>query len=264
MPRETRFHWPEYFCEAACLALFLLSACAFGVLLEHPASSLNRALPCPAVRRALMGLAMGLTAVALIHSPWGQRSGAHMNPAVTLAYWSLGRVRTLDAVFYVAAQFAGGVAGVRAAALVLGAPLADSAVNYVVTAPGPWGEFTALAAEFAISLILMATVLAFANTPRLARFTPWAAGALVAAYIAVEAPYSGMSMNPARTLGSALAAEDFRSLWIYFAAPPAAMFAAAQLFRGVHGAHRVYCAKLHHHNRHRCIFRCRWDEMDSQ
>ena len=261
MTHAMRTHWPEYLMEAACLAMFMLAACVFGVLLEHPASWINRSIDNASVRRVLMGIAMGGTAVAIIHTPWGKRSGAHMNPAVTLAFWSLGKVRAIDALCYVAAQFAGGIAGVWLGATLIGPALGDSAVNYVVTAPGRWGEWIALYAEFAISLILMTTVLVLANTPRLSRLTPWAAGFLVASYISFEAPVSGMSMNPARTLGSAAWAGSYGSLWIYFVAPPLAMLLAGRLYRAGGGARRLYCAKYHHHNNQRCIFHCEWGDM---
>src|SRR6516164_6460440 len=73
-------HWPEYLMEAAELALFMISACSFTVLLEHPASPVHQMLPNPLLRMALVGIAMGLTLLGLIHTPWGKRSGAHMNP----------------------------------------------------------------------------------------------------------------------------------------------------------------------------------------
>lgn len=95
--------------EGACLGLFLVSACVFGVLLEHPMSPTHQAFESPAVRRALGGVAMGLTLIVLVHTPWGKRSGAHMNPAFTLTFYSLGKIAGLDAAFYVAAQFAGGI-----------------------------------------------------------------------------------------------------------------------------------------------------------
>ena len=88
------------------------------------------------VRRALMGLIMGLTAIAIIYSPWGQQSGAHINPAVTLTFWRLGKIATWDAVFYVAAQFMGGLLGVLVVLALLGAIFADPPVSYVATLPG--------------------------------------------------------------------------------------------------------------------------------
>jgi aquaporin Z len=104
----------------------------------------------------------------------------------------------------------------------------------------------------------MLTVLVVSNAPRAARFTGLCCGALVAVWITIEAPLSGMSMNPARTLGSAASACVFTSLWIYFAAPLAGMLLAAECFVRAAGARRVHCAKLHHPNRRRCIFRCGW------
>src|SRR5262245_3542899 len=247
-----RHHWPEYLIEAVLLGLFMMSAGSFGVLLEHPSSPLHRALPDPALRRALMGCAMGLTAIALVYSPLGKRSGAHMNPAVTVSFLGLGKVAPRDALFYVLAQFAGGALGLAACARVLGPLLADPRVNYVATLPGERGLGVAFAAELAISFVLMSVVLRVSSRPALARYTGLCAGALVALYIAFEAPLSGMSMNPARSFGSALFAHAWPAYWIYVAAPLAGMSLAAVVHARSRRAPRVTCAKLHHENPYRC------------
>jgi aquaporin Z len=199
---------------------------------------------------------MGLTAIAIIYSPWGKQSGAHLNPSVTLTFLRFGKVSRADAAFYVGAQFAGGVAGVALASAVIGPHLADPAVNYVVTVPGTGGVVPAFLAEIAISFILMSVVLRVANTPRWNRYTGLFAGALTATYITLESPISGMSMNPARSFGSALPAQAWSPLWIYFLAPPIGMQLAAELYHRRAGRGRVLCAKLHHANSKRCIFRC--------
>src|SRR4051812_16572004 len=94
-----KIHWQEYLIEAWCLGTFMLSACVFGVLLLHPASpATGVSLP---VRMVLIGIAMGSTAIAVICSPWGQRSGAHFNPAVTLTFLRLGKIKRADAAFYI-------------------------------------------------------------------------------------------------------------------------------------------------------------------
>jgi aquaporin Z len=204
-------------------------------------------------RRALMGLAMGATAVAIIFSPWGQQSGAHMNPSVTLGFLRLGKVQPWDAAFYVVAQFAGGLAGVLLSRALLGGALEHPAVQYVVTLPGRRGAGVAFLAELAIAFVMMATVLVVSNGP-LARWTGLAAGALVALYITFEAPLSGMSLNPARTLGSAVPAATWTALWVYFVAPPLGMLAAAEAYASARGPQGVFCAKLHHQNDRRCIF----------
>ena len=247
--------------EGALLGLFMVAACGFATLLEHPASPVHRALPDGTVRRLLMGLAMGLTAIALIYSPWGQQSGAHMNPSLTLTYFRLGKIAGGDALGYVVGQFVGGVAGVLLMLATLGMLVAHPAVRFVVTAPGPGGPTTAFLAEFSISFLLMSVVLVASNSARLARYTPLLCGALVAGYITLEAPVSGMSMNPARSFASALAAWQWTALWIYFTAPPLGMLAAAEAYVRLRGVHRVLCAKLNHDTARRCIFRCNFGAL---
>lgn len=248
-------HWAEYLMEAAGLGLFMMSAGGFAIVLYHPASPVAQALADPLRQRLLMGCAMGLTAVALIYSPWGQQSGAHFNPAVTLAFLRLGKIAGPDAFYYVVAQFVGGVAGILLIALASGGLVADPAVNYVVTVPGSAGPPAAFLAELVISLGLMSVVLAVSNTPRLAPYTGVCAGILVAAYISLEAPLSGMSMNPARSFGSALPANLWTAFWIYLTAPLIGMLLAAELRLRL-SPRAVTCAKLHHDNDKRCIFRC--------
>jgi len=249
-----KLHWPEYLIEGACLGLFMLSAFCFGTLIEHPASPVRRAIENPMFRRFLMGLAMGGTAIAIVYSPWGKRSGAHINPATTLAFFRLGRVARWDAVFFIAAHFIGGALGAFMAAILLLPWVAHPAVNFVVTVPGDWGKLVAFSAEVAITFVLMSVVLHVSNNRRLHKLTGLCAGALVAFYITVEAPLSGMSMNPARSFASAVAAMHWADLWIYFAAPVIGMLSAAELYRRLAGPHAVACAKLHHDNPKRCIF----------
>jgi aquaporin Z len=228
--------------EALGLGAFMLSACGFATLLEHPVSPVRQAIDDAFVRRVLMGAAMGITAIALIHSPWGKRSGAHFNPSVTLAFHRLGRVPRAIGLAYALSQTLGAVLGVLLARAVMGAAVGHPTVGFVATVPGPHGAAVAFAAELAISFAMMLTVL----TVSASRYEPWTgrvAGALVALWIIVEAPLSGMSMNPARTLGSALVARNFTSLWIYLVAPPLGMMLAAE----VHARTRARgCAKLVH------------------
>jgi aquaporin Z len=259
MSEALKKHWPEYLMEALELGVFMFSACAFTVLLFHPSSPIAQTIHDGLWRRLLMGTAMGSTAIAIIFSPLGQRSGAHFNPSVTWTFFRLGKIEAWDAAFYTLFQFAGGIAGVMLASLTLGRLVAHQSVNYATTLPGPDGPIVALFAEIVISLILLSGVLAVSNTKRLARWTGIFAGALVATYITIESPISGMSMNPARTLGSAVGAQVWMSLWIYFVAPPIGMLLAAEVYRRLKGWPAVTCAKLHHHNNQRCIFRCNFE-----
>jgi aquaporin Z len=249
-------HWPEYLIEAICLALFMASAALAATVLQHPVSPLAGWSETPLLQRLPMGITMGLTAVALIYSPLGVRSGAHMNPAVTLTFLRLGKIAPWDAAGYIAAQFVGGAAGIALASWALGGLPAHPSVNYVATVPGTAGPGIAFAAELLISFLMMSVVLGMSNTPGLARFTGIGAGFLVAVYITLEAPLSGMSMNPARTLGSNVLASTISPLWIYFTAPPIGMLLAGEYYARRHGGAGVRCAKLHHPSAVRCIFAC--------
>jgi aquaporin Z len=251
-----RQHWPEYLIEAVGLGFFMLSACVFATLLEYPGSPVRQAVADAMLRRIPMGLAMGATAMAIVYSRWGQRSGAHLNPAVTLTFWRLGKVPGWDALFYVVAQFAGAVAGVGVAAAVLGVAVGHPVVSYAATVPGPGGRGIAFLAEVLMALILMTVILIVSNRPDLNRFTGLCAAALVVTFIIVEAPLSGMSLNPARTVGSAVYAARWTALWVYLTAPLLGMLAAGELHVALRGRHAVGCAKLHHDNAQRCIFRC--------
>jgi aquaporin Z len=253
---RARSHWPEYAIETAALAVFMVSAVLFTALVEHPASPVRTAIDNAVLRRMLVGMAMGLTAASIIYSPWGQRSGAHLNPSVTLTFLRLGKVAPRDAVFYVLAHFAGGAAGILLAVALVRGVVADPSVNYVATIPGSFGTAAAFAGELAISFVMMSTILVVSNTRRLARFTGVVAACLIALYITVEAPLSGMSMNPARSFAPALAAGSASSLWIYFLAPPLGMLFAAELYVRRAGRISVRCAKLHHPAGGACHFNC--------
>lgn len=253
-PRHAlRHHWPEYLIEAWGLGSFMVSAGLFVSLLEYPGSPVHVLLPDPNLRRLLIGLAMGLTAIGIIYSPWGQQSGAHLNPAVTLTFLRLGKIAPWDAVFYILAQFIGGTLGVLLVALLLGRIFTNPPVTYIATVPGQAGVWAALAAEFTISLGLMVTVLAFMNSAKFGRLTGVAAGTLVALYITIEAPLSGMSMNPARTFASGAPGGIWTHAWIYYTTPIVGMFAAVEGYRALRGRTTRMCAKLDHPKDKRCI-----------
>ena len=261
--RALAAHWPEYLIEAACLGTFMVSACAFSLLLGYPNSPLQPLLPSGISRRWIAGMAMGLTAITLTYSPIGRRSGAHMNPVVTLTFFRLGKVRGWDALFYGIAQFAGGAMGVSAVLLVAGHALAHRMVNYAITAPSHGEVALAFLAEAFISFLMMTAVLNFSNSARLASYTGIAAGTLVMLFITFESPISGMSMNPARTFASDLVGMQWNAVWIYFVAPLLGMLTAAELYVRTRGAHSVICAKLNHSGSARCIFRCGYRESIS-
>ena len=249
-------NWLLYIYEAIELALFMISACAFSLLLFDSSSPAFCAFPSTVVRRILMAIAMGITAVLIIHSPMGKRSGAHFNPVITLTYFRLGKIGLCDAVFYVAFQFLGGILGVAAAATVFGNSLSKPAVDYAVTVPGRYGIVAAFFAELFMAIALMAVVLLLSNNARLAIYVSYAVGILIALYTFFFAPISGFSINPARTTGSALFAGVWTGGWLYFVAPLLGMFGAAEIYTRLSANAHVLCAKLHPDPAFPCPFLC--------
>ncbi len=249
-------HWRLYVDEGVELAIFMISACFFTVWLFNPALPALHLLPSSALRRLLMGISMGGTAILIIRSPMGKRSGAHFNPAITLTYFRLGKIDKLDAGFYVLSQFIGGICGVGFSALYLGSSLAVPSVDYAVTVPGLGGPTGAFCAEYFMAALLMLVVLWFSNRPPLAQCTSYLVGILITFYVFVFAPVSGFSINPARTTGSAVFANVWTAVWLYFVAPVLGMMTSSEIYLRIYGIENVLCAKLHPDPDYPCPFLC--------
>ncbi|MFM9950392.1 MAG: MIP/aquaporin family protein [Saprospiraceae bacterium] len=224
-------NWPNYLIEAWALGMFMISATFFAGMLEIPGLPGRQWISDPLVRRWLMGLAMGITAICLIYSPLGRRSGAHMNPAVTLTFLYLNKISRFDAIWYLIAQCIGGVMAMMLFKILFPLFVAAPEVNFVQTQPGLAGVWVGFIAEAAISFGLILMVLYSSNFEKTAPYTGLFAGCLVMLYITFEAPISGMSMNPARSLASAVASGNFAYFWIYLIAPLLGMLSAAQVWK---------------------------------
>ncbi len=228
-----RRHWPHYIAEAAGLAFFMANASLITTLLRSPLSPFAGAIKQPFLQLVALGLWMGCVIAIVVYSPWGKKSGAHINPAVTLAFWRLGKIKAPDAFFYILFQFAGGALMVQVMGLILGKSYSHPAIKHVATVPGVGGPLKAFVAEGVISFILMLVLLLAINSKKLEKWAGAIAGLLICLYLMFEEPYSGMSLNPARSFASALAAREWTGLWIYFTSPVLAMILAAEAFRAM-------------------------------
>ncbi|MBB5066271.1 aquaporin Z [Granulicella mallensis] len=238
--------------------------CLFGTLLYSNASPLARFALSRPENAAAMGMCVASTTLLIIRSPFGRRSGAHFNPAMTLSYLWLGRIHLWDALSYVAAQFSGALAGVCIARQLLGLSLSADPVHYVVTVPGSYGSGAAFIAEFLLSALLMGVVLFATNHRTLARFSPLLVAAVTVFYFAICSSISGFSVNPARTFSSAIFAGIWWGIWIYFIAPCLGMLAAAGIYIRTFGPSRVYCAKVFHDLHSTCPFPCRFADLEHE
>ena len=250
--------------EGTEISVLMLSTCISGSLLYSRDSPLNNLALSPTVRSLLMGTAVAITALLVITSPLGRRSGAHMNPAITGTFFWLGRVHRWDAAFYVAAHFLGAVVGVLVAHKILGMRLAAPPVQYLITVPGMYGSLIALLAEFALSAVLMGVVLYASNHRILTKLTPVFVALLTVLYYAVSSSIAGYSVNPARSFASALFAWTWRGIWIYFVAPGLGMLLAAAIYTKIMGPNSIYCAKIFHDLTSTCPFPCRFERLYRQ
>ena len=247
--------------EATELAVLMLCICGIGTFLYGTRSPIHGLPLLQSTKSAFMGIVVAIATLLIIRSPFGRRTGAHFNPALTLTYFCLGRVHPWDAVGYITAQFAGGVAGVFVAHQIFCTNLAAFPVRYVITIPGPFGVTAALVAEFIMSYSLMYVVLFASNHRRLRELSPLLVALLTVFYYTFGSSISGYSVNPARSFSSALFACIWQGIWIYFLAPCLGMLTAAASYTRMRGKHRVYCAKVFHDQYSICPFQCAFDRV---
>lgn len=222
-----RKNFRHYLQESLGLGLFMISACFFGAMLFSPRSSWVSEIPDLMTRNVLMGLAMGCTALFIFYSPFTAPSGSQINPAVTLCFLRLGKMCRYDAMFYILFQLAGGILAVYIMQKVMGSILTEAPVNSVTTVPGKYGLPWAVITELLIAFLTMSMVLFTSAHHRLKTLTRPFAAVLVSCWVIIAGPVSGFSMNPARSLSSALPSGIWTSAWIYLIIPFAGMQLAA-------------------------------------
>ena len=229
-------HWRVYLMEAGGLGGFVVGAGILTIFLEHPDFPMMQSrfgtTENAIWRRVPLGILMGAY-VALVVRLFGEKSGAHVNPATTWAFYRLGKINFADACFYTLAQFAGAIAAALFLKLALGIWFAHPLIDYGITKPkSPHDSIEALIAEFIISFVLIFVVLIVIGSERLEKYAAVITGVLIALYLIFESPFSGMSLNPARSFAAALAGNEWEHLWIYIVAPSAAMLLAAEVYAG--------------------------------
>ena len=225
-------NWRLYVYEGLGLTIFMASAGLFASALFYPGSPLFGVVREPAAKFAVLGLLMfPVIAFGIAGAPWGKKTGAHVNPAVTLAFLRLGRISKGHAFFYIVGQFGGAYLGVAIAALVWHDAYASPAVHYGSTVPGPAGPAVAFAIELVMTFLLVMLIQHLEAHKELKGRAPFYIAGLIAFYLATATPFTGMSLNPARTMGSATYALEFKGVWIYFAAPIAGALLAVELYR---------------------------------
>jgi aquaporin Z len=251
-----KLHWPEYGAELLGTA-FLVFAGLSAVTFDFSAGSpLATVLPDSGTRRLITGLLFAGSGSLVAISPLGRLSGAHINPAVSLAFWLHGKMHHRDLVGYMLSQFLGATLG--AGLLVLVWRDHAASVHNGITTPGAgypiWNVFLI---EIGLTFLLVIAIFLFVSSHRLMRWTPLMTWLLVAVMVWVAAPITGTSLNPARSFGPSLVSWFWQDQWIYYLAPPLGAILAVGFFRLLTrlGMHDVLTAKMFHVPHYRSIFK---------
>jgi aquaporin Z len=246
-------HLSEWACELAGTALLLLGGLSAVALDFGPGSPIARVLPSASARLLLTGMLFAATGSVIAVSPLGRRSGGHINPAVSLAFWLDGKMHHHDLAGYLSAQFAGAIVGVMVWRLLWG-PVADGVMEGA-TLPGPGvSPLAAVGIEALMTGVLVLVIFAFLSRHATMRWTPLGVWVVVSLLVWIGAPLTGTSLNPARGLGPALLAGQVPTLWIYFIGPLLGAVAAALAARRLFGGMRPMTGKLFHDPRYPTIF----------
>ncbi len=249
------FHWPEYGAELLGTGFLIfvgLSAVVFDFGKGLPLTGL---IPDASMRRLITGLIFAGSGSLVAISPLGKLSGAHINPSVSLAFWAQGKMKHIDLIGYIVAQFLGAIIGEVLLVLVW-RDYAHSVANGMTLPGAGYPLWLVFVAEMSLTCLLVLLIFLFVSSHHLMRWTPLMNWFLVATMVWLEAPISGTSLNPARSIGPALLTWLWTSQWLYCIAPPLGGLLAVGLFRLVTiGERDVLTGKLFHEPRYRSIFK---------
>jgi aquaporin Z len=244
-PKVGGWHPREWACELVGTAFQLFVGFCVVAVMEAPGAPGRSLVGSAGVRLVLIGLAFGLLAAMVAISPLGRRSGAHLNPAVTLGFFARGHTHGHDLIGYTLAQVVGALLATAGFAAVCGSWAEE--ISDAQTAPaGTISPWLGAAIEAGLTCALLSVVFIMVSSQRTARWTPAVVTGTLSGLIWAGAPYTGASMNPARTFGPDVLAASYPALWVYFVGPPVGAVLAAGLFTAMSRERTTLTAKLFH------------------
>jgi len=216
--------WRLFAAEFIGTALLVAVGVSIVILDFGKGSPVAALVPDPALRRLITGFMFGVTGASIAVSPLGKVSGAHINPVVTLAFWIKRKMSGPHALGYVISQIAGGVAG---ALPLLAWGRMGASIDFGGTFPGNgFTLFQATVGEVVTTFGLIAGLFFFLGHREIRCYTPLLFPFLYAVMVYLEAPLSGTSTNPARSIGPSLVAGAWSGWWIYWVGPILGTFVA--------------------------------------
>jgi aquaporin Z len=239
--------WQPFLSELIGTALLVLVGLSLVILMFGSGSPVAKFLPHEGIRRLITGFLFGSTGALIAISPVGKESGAHINPVVTLGFWLMGKIDLKVGIGYVLAQLTGAVIG--ALPLLAWGSMGRS-VAFGAALPGEGYDLqTVFLGEVITTFTMVSLLIIFLGFRRLRPFTPAIFPILYCIMVFVEAPISGTSTNPARSLGPAVISGQWPGWWIYWIGPIAGAIAASVACSFL--VKRITVAKLYHFDRDR-------------
>lgn len=174
-------------------------------------------------------LAHGLVVLGLVYA-YGHISGTHINPAVTISMLIAKQISAATAASYILVQLLGGTAAAFVLRYVLGG--SDSGLGVTILADGV-SPARGLFIEAILTFFLVNAVLNTAVSGKAGSLAGVAIGMTLISVILMGGPLTGASLNPARTLGPAIATGNFADIWLYFVGPVLGGVVAALLYNTV-------------------------------
>jgi aquaporin Z len=245
-------NWPklEYkllISEAIGTAILLFAGLSIVIFNWGKGSIVAQLIPSQFVRTVLTGFLFGCVGCLVTLSPVGKISGAHINPAVSIAFWLRGKMHSNVLIGYIAAQMIGAAMG--SVPLLLWGDQGRS-IQYGITLPGLRGVGAAFLSETLATSSLIVYLYVFIGQKNLRNYTPYGIPFLYSILNIFFAIPSGDSTNPARSFGPALISANFSDYWVYWAAPICGVIIVTIFFkwRRIHRIYRLDSARVSYHD----------------
>jgi aquaporin Z len=234
--------WHLYVSEMIGTALLVFVGLSIVIFMFGSGTPMAGVVPNESLRRLVTGFLFGTTGALIALSPVGKVSGAHINPAVSIGFSLMGKLRPSVALGYVIAQLIGGLLG--SIPLLAWGEMGKS-IAFGATAPGPgYSTAAALLGEVVTTFVMVALLAVFLGFRQIRPFTPGLFPPLYAVMVCLEAPVSGTSTNPARSFGPAVVSGTWQAWWIYWVGPILGMLiaiiACSRLARRIEAARLYY------------------------
>lgn len=235
---RSKFFVSEFFGTA----LLLIGGLSLVIFMFGTGSPMAKLIPEIKIRQMMTGFLFGSIGASIALSPIGKLSGAHINPAVTMVFWLFRKIEGRLTITYIFAQLTGAIVGCLP--LIIWGQMGRS-IDFGVTIPGAgYSVQAALLGEVITTFALVTLLVVFIGFRQIRRFTPYMIPVLYGIMVPLEADISGISTNPARSLGPAVISGQWDAFWIYIIGPMTgallASFACSLL------AKRITIAKLYH------------------